>query len=127
LWQNGKQEDSVIKEFEFTFRSSVEHFYPQHPMEGHPPLNSEKLHYFGNLCLISHSKNSRLSNFLPKAKLAHFSAAIKQKTIDSLKLYQMIKLLEASVDWQEKEITEHGDSMLDLLLGSTKSGINSQG
>jgi hypothetical protein len=119
LWQEGKERDSVIKEFEFTFRSSVEHFYPQHPMEGHPPLESDALHEFGNLCLISHSKNSRLSNFPPKAKLAHFSAGIKQKTIDSLKLYEMIKLVESNDDWNVDEITEHGAEMLELLFNAT--------
>jgi len=119
LWQKGKGDDSVIKEFEFTFRSSVEHFYPQHPMEGHPPLEGDELHEFGNLCLISHSKNSRLSNLPPMAKLAHFSAAIKQKTIDSLKLYEMIKLAKENGDWSEDEIEEHGTEMLNLLLFST--------
>lgn len=127
LWQQNTEKDAVIKEFEFTFRSSVEHFYPQHPMEGHPPLESERLHEFGNLCLISHSKNSRLSNFPPKAKLAHFSAARKQKAIDSLKLYEMIKLLEHNNDWGEDEIEEHGQKMLKLLFSSTKSNKNVHG
>nr|WP_320136075.1 DUF262 domain-containing protein [uncultured Amphritea sp.] len=119
LWLKGKGSDPVVNEFEFTFRSSVEHFYPQHPMDGHPPLGSRCLHEFGNLCLISHSKNSRLSNLPPKAKLAHFSAAVKHKTIDSLKLYEMIKLLEANNEWSEGEIKQHGGDMLNLLLGST--------
>lgn len=127
LWQQNKEKDAVVKEFEFTFRSSVEHFYPQHPMDGHPELKSETLHEFGNLCLISHSKNSRLSNFPPKAKLAHFSAAIKQKSIDSLKLYEMIKLLEDNNDWGEDEIEEHGQKMLKLLFNSTKSNKNVHG
>jgi hypothetical protein len=122
LWKEGKGADRVIKEFEFTFRSSVEHFYPQHPMEGHLPLEGAKLHKFGNLCLISHSKNSRLSNLPPKAKIAHFSASIKQKTIDSLKLYKMIKLVESSNgDWDYKKISEHGEEMLKLLFSATKS------
>ena len=54
-------------------------------MEGHPVLESNALHEFGNLCLISHSKNSRLSNFPPKAKMAHFAAGITAKSVDSLK------------------------------------------
>ena len=124
LWQQNKEKDSVVKEFDFTFRSSIEHFYPQHPMEGHPPLQSEYLHKFGNLCLISHSKNSRLSNLPPKAKLAHFSAAIKQKSIDSLKLYEMIKLLEDNKDWGGDEIEKHGQEMLRLLFCSTRSNRN---
>lgn len=119
LWLQNKAKDPVVKEFEFTFRSSVEHFYPQHPMEGHSPLDSNVLHNFGNLCLISHSKNSRLSNFPPKAKLAHFAANIKKKQIDSLKLYAMIRLLEKNDAWGQKEIEEHSSLMVDLLLNST--------
>ncbi|MBB1486999.1 GmrSD restriction endonuclease domain-containing protein [Oceanospirillum sediminis] len=122
LWLQGKEKsDAVIREFEFTFRSSVEHFYPQHPMDGHPVLDEDELHEFGNLCLISHSKNSRLSNFPPTAKLAHFSAAINDKSIDSLKLYEMIKLTKSNDEWGADEINEHGEEMLNLLLDSTQA------
>jgi hypothetical protein len=119
LWCEGRNKDPVVTEFEFTFRSSVEHFYPQHPMDGFLPLESAALHEFGNLCLISHSKNSRLSNFPPKAKLAHFAANIKQKQIDSLKLYNMIKMVEEKSDWGEGEIKNHGSQMLNILFRST--------
>jgi hypothetical protein len=121
LWHEDRNKDAVVTEFEFTFRSSVEHFYPQHPMDGFLPLRGEALHEFGNLCLISHSKNSRLSNFPPKAKLAHFAANIRQKRIDSLKLYHMIKLVEGKGDWGEEEINAHGKVMLDILCRSTRS------
>lgn len=120
LWLQGKNESSVIKEFEFTFRSSVEHFYPQHPMDGHPILDAENLHKFGNLCLISHSKNSRLNNFPPKAKLAHFSADIKSNSIDSLKLYEMIKLTQTDGDWGVDQIEKHDKKMLEVLFSSLK-------
>ena len=90
-------------------------------MEGQTILEDEVLHQFGNLCLISHSKNSRLSNFLPKAKADHFRAAIAQKRIDSLKLYAMIQKLDDDQAWGPKEIKEHGQEMFDLLLASTQS------
>ncbi|MCG2609758.1 DUF262 domain-containing HNH endonuclease family protein [Acinetobacter sp. SM34] len=120
LWRNNKNKSHVIKEFEFTFRSSVEHFYPQHPMDGHPKMESDWLHDFGNLCLISHSKNSRLSNFPPKAKVAHFSGALKNQKIDSLKLLEMINFLNGNEDWEERAIQQHSQEMLSLLLNSTK-------
>lgn len=119
LWRKNKSKSHVIKEFEFTFRSSVEHFYPQHPMDGHPKMESDWLHDFGNLCLISHSKNSRLSNFPPKAKVAHFSGSLKKQKIDSLKLLEMIHLLNKNEDWGEREIQQHGQEMLAFLLNST--------
>ncbi|WP_151711112.1 GmrSD restriction endonuclease domain-containing protein [Acinetobacter brisouii] len=85
------------------FRSSVEHFYPQHPIEGHTALSKNSLNSFGNLCLISHSKNSRLSNFQPNAKQEHFKSSIADKKIDTLKLFRMIQLLEIDGTWWEEQ------------------------
>ncbi len=116
LWRKGRDKDPVVKEYEFTFRSSVEHFYPQHPMDGFSPLDDSVLHRFGNLCLISHSKNSRLSNYQPKAKLEHFAAS---KTIDSLKLHAMLSLLKSNGQWLDDEIDEHEKAMLEVLLDTT--------
>lgn len=107
--------NAIIEEFEFTFRSSVEHFYPQHPMDGYSELPAEYLNRFGNLCLISHSKNSRLSNYQPNAKREHFAVAIADKKIDTLKLYRMIQLLEKDGTWGEVQIKQHEEEMLSLL------------
>lgn len=84
-------------------------------MDGHAELDPTSLHRFGNLCLISHSKNSRLSNFQPKAKREHFKAAISDKAIDSLKLYEMIKLMDVSNSWSETEIQQHELCMLKIF------------
>lgn len=117
LWCKSPESKSpeLVKQFEFSFRSSVEHFYPQHPMDGHTVLNDSVLHRFGNLCLISHSKNSLLSNYQPTAKREHFAAAIAQKKIDSLKLYRMIETLEKDLAWGEVQIARHESEMLTLL------------
>lgn len=127
LWCQASEQtntDEVIKQFEFTFRSSVEHFYPQHPMDGHTELNRSDLDSFGNLCLISNSKNSRLSNFQPKAKRDHFKAAIADKSIDSLKLYQIIKLMDDKNAWWSDQIQTHEKLMLELLLEDSKKGAH---
>lgn len=123
LWCQNKSRDEVSRRFEFTFRSSVEHFYPQHPMDGYPKLNDE-LHAFGNLCLISHSKNSRLSNYQPKQKQEHFEVSLLKNEIDSLKLQAMIKLMKKRNNWGKDEIAEHEADMLSLLLDSyDKNGV----
>ena len=82
LWCEGVNNSvgDVVTQFEFTFRSSVEHFYPQHPLDGHRKLTPEYLHSFGNLCLISHSKNSKLSNLQPTAKRDHFQVMLAKKS-----------------------------------------------
>ncbi len=115
LWLRDKGGDDVVRQFEFSFRSSVEHFYPQHPMDGHAKMGDDALHDFGNLCLISHSKNSRLSNFQPSAKQEHFQPNIVQKKIDSLKLYKMLELLKVTNQWGAGEVVSHGAEMLNLL------------
>lgn len=127
LWQNyrnGKDyfivesenpfEDSRIKDFEYTFRSSVEHFYPQHPIEGNPKIDEEWLNHFGNLCLISTSKNSRLSNYMPKAKKDHYQ---NSPTIDSIKQRIMMEYVEWDTNGGncKNEIEEHGNTMIKIL------------
>jgi hypothetical protein len=123
MWCKGviERAGDVVTQFEFTFRSSVEHFYPQHPLDGHRQLISDHLHSFGNLCLISHSKNSKLSNLQPTAKRDHFKAAIADKSIDTLKLYEMIKLMNSAGEWTEAQITEHERNMLTILINDSKT------
>lgn len=114
LWvknENSRKRDKTISDYEFTFRSSVEHYYPQHPMPGHAPLPPEILHSFGNLCLISHGKNSRLSNFMPAAKKDHYS----NNTIDSIKQHLMMKNYNV---WNAKSIVMHCNEMKGVLLKS---------
>ena len=80
--------------FKFTYRTSVEHFYPQHPTGGvvmaqdGPFLNS-----FGNLCLISTSMNSKFTNRLPAAKYAEYGASEKIRGL-SIKLQEMFNTVE---------------------------------
>jgi hypothetical protein len=112
LWRSYEGSNVKIKEYEFTFRSSVEHFYPQHPKDGHETLAEEALHSFGNLCLISHSKNSALSNYMPIAKKDHY-----KNSVDSIKQYLMMQY----EFWGEAQIKKHHDEMLDVLRGSNSS------
>lgn len=115
LWKKQNTSNDIARRFEFTFRSSVEHFYPQHPIDGHPRMDEDQLHAFGNLCLISHSKNSRLSNFQPQQKREHFEASLARKEIDSLKLLEMLELMKRNKQWGEEEIISHGKEMVALL------------
>jgi len=101
--------DERIERFEYTFRSSVEHYYPQNPIEGNKQIDREWLDNFGNLCLISSSKNSRLSNYMPNAKKEHYN---KSPTIDSIKQRIMMEYEK----WNIEEIEEHGNKMKELLL-----------
>ncbi len=116
LWRRDIGKNEATRRFEFTFRSSVEHLSPQHPMNGYVVMPTASLHAFGNLCLISHSKNSRLSNYQPKQKYEHFEASIKNHQIDSLKLLSMLNLMRKNDCWTQEEVSVHEEEMLDLLF-----------
>lgn len=110
LWKKYYNSDEVIKKFEFTFRSSVEHYYPQTPMNGYEKWETDKLNSFGNLCLISHSKNSRLSNLMFEAKQSYYH----NNDIDSVKQYLMMK----EKIWNYNSMDSHYDEMKDTLISS---------
>lgn len=117
LWLSLKDidKDSRVKTYEYTFRSSVEHYYPQTPINKDIDEIAEKyLHSFGNLCLISHEKNSRFSNYSPNAKKEQYDKSI---SLDSIKQFLMMKYST----WSIKEIEEHNNAMMDLL----KQNLNS--
>lgn len=105
LWKNNSAKDN---QFEFAFRTSVEHYYPQQPMEGIANLDKDILNSFGNLCLISSSENSRLSNLTPEAKKSFY---LKQGN-QSLKQKIMMENYEK---WGEYNIKDHKNNMLRIL------------
>lgn len=105
LWQEQNDDN-----FKFTFRSSVEHYYPQNPLEGLEPLGQTNVDKFGNLCLISNNTNSRLWNLPPDGKKSYF---LNTNTYESLK--QKIMLREPK--WTLTEIEKHGKEMTDKLIG----------
>jgi hypothetical protein len=116
--KNGQAfEDQRVKNFEFTFRSSVEHYYPQHPIDENLVLKGDDakwLDHFGNLCLISGSKNSRLSNFMPAAKKEYYTGS---PTIDSIKQRIMMEYDQWDTNGtnNHNEIEEHGEKMIEIL------------
>jgi hypothetical protein len=110
--------DNRIKDFEYTFRSSVEHYYPQHPIDESLILQGQDadwLDNFGNLCLISGSKNSRLSNFMPTAKKDYYTGS---PTIDSIKQRIMMEYEHWDTNGtnNQNEIKEHGEKMTEILI-----------
>ena len=113
--------DNRIKDFEYTFRSSVEHYYPQNPIDENFKLKEPDdvwLNNFGNLCLISGSKNSRLSNFMPAAKKDYYTGS---PTIDSIKQRIMMEYEQWDTNGSNNinEIEEHSIKMIELLKGQT--------
>lgn len=94
------------EKFDFTYRTSVEHFYPQKPMPGYEPLPPEYLNSFGNLCLISSGMNSKFSNNMPKAKYDNFGSSEEMRSALSLKLQEMMERVKDG-EWEKDQIKAH--------------------
>lgn len=91
------------KDFEFSYRTSVEHFYPQNPINK-KSLDFDHLHSFGNLCLVSNSMNSKFSNSMPEAKYSNFGTDNEQLKSYSMKLQNMMQSIRDHDQWNEKKI-----------------------
>ncbi|AXT85097.1 DUF262 domain-containing protein [Aeromicrobium sp. A1-2] len=101
--------------FAFVFRTSVEHFFPQHAnrddlgwdavLPDHPELNM-----FGNLALVSVSANSKFSNALPRHK-ADKTEVIRQ----SKKLELMATTVRTAGEWTRDSIRQHDSEMVEIL------------
>jgi uncharacterized protein with ParB-like and HNH nuclease domain len=107
LWL--KDNKKIFDQFTFTFRSSVEHFYPQHPLDGQDQLDDETLNSFGNLCLISASKNSKLTNLQPEGKKSHYHG------FDGVSPKQFL-MMEKAHSWDINAINVHKIEMIKILI-----------
>lgn len=110
LWKEQKTPD-----FEFAYRTSVEHFYPQHPINN-KLMEFEYLHSFGNLCLVSNSMNSKFSNSLPNAKYTNFGTDSEAFSTYSVKLQNMMQSIRDHDKWDEKKIKSEADEAKSLLM-----------
>lgn len=117
VWKN---DPNKYPKFEFSYRTSVEHFYPQNPMSGYEKLDEEVLDNFGNLCLISRTMNSKFGNNMPKAKLENFGNIEEVRNGLSIKLLEMMEKVRVG-EWGKKEIKEFGDECKKLIENSLKS------
>lgn len=126
LWMNQAELKSKYPNlfdgaFEFEFRSTVEHWYPQHPdadSDRCPQWESVDGNHgvvdrFGNLALLQSSINAHFSNQPPKGKCGYDSTKS-----GSLKLRIMAFLTrgaETNEDWRAELCEQHETEMLDLI------------
>lgn len=110
LWKNNKNKYS---DFEFEFRNSVEHWYPQNPSDGSFDSWDDK-DTFGNLCIISRSVNSKFSNLSPESKMKSYGNMVKN---GSLKLRIMGSIIQNSSNevWIDSKCQEHENEMISIL------------
>lgn len=122
LWKHLSEGNSVGKiskeslgehftSFQFAFRTSVEHYFPQTDPSGAKKMDD--VDRFGNLCLISPSSNSRLSNYSPQDKKKFYH---ENNRAESLKQAIMMNYKDWGPDGQGNEnIKAHEAQMLGVL------------
>ncbi len=110
------------EKFDFTYRTSVEHFYPQKPMPGYEPLPTEYLNSFGNLCLISSGMNSKFSNNMPKAKYDNFGSSEEMRSALSLKLQEMMVSVNDG-EWEIEQIKAHYEKARERITNALQGDI----
>jgi hypothetical protein len=113
IWNEDRND---YNDFHFSYKNSIEHHYPQNPFESEG-MNSKKINdndlnggcdNFGNLCLVSGSENSRLSNRLPTEKKGHKPSSLKQKLMMK---YDVWDNTEVGLE----NIKSHREKMIGLL------------
>lgn len=106
--------DIDLDNYQFMFRTSIEHFYPQNPLNGDSweNLDENPLNSFGNLALLTVSANSKFSNLNPSSKIKEHDEIINQ----SPKLIRMKQLmLENNNEWTPAIVFKHEKEMFELL------------
>ncbi|MBM4949505.1 DUF262 domain-containing protein [Vibrio parahaemolyticus] len=108
----GKKElGKHFEDFQFSFRTSVEHYFPQTDPSGASKM--EDVDRFGNLCLISPSSNSRLSNYSPQDKKTFYQ---ENNRAESLKQAIMMSYHKWGPDGVgRKNILNHETHMIKTL------------
>ena len=107
LWKNReelkKAYDVKFEDFKFTYRRSIEHWFPQHPNsdERVEKIDDKFLHSFGNLCIITDSQNSKFGNLVPSAKYKQWEGIFNRQ---SLKLQMMADVTVKNDKWGICEI-----------------------
>ncbi|WP_158235219.1 HNH endonuclease family protein [Comamonas sp. 26] len=113
LWRNSA--DKAVNFAFSTARRSVEHLHPQNQnISGSAyQWDPSHLHAFGNLCLVTQSMNSKLSD---RAEDAKFGELLGSAFPQSLKIHAMHKSYkENNEKWNESTMSKHEQGMLKLL------------
>lgn len=100
----------TIKNFSFQFRNSIEHFYPQNPIDSEK-WDEDVLNCFGNLALLTVKANSKYSNLPPESKITYS----KETSNQSPKLKKMEDLTRENNNWTKDLAIEHGKEMIKIL------------
>ena len=109
-----KNKQGSYSDFYFSYKDSIEHFYPQNPKVGEP-LPEQVRDSLANLALVNQSENSSLTNDMPIQKANWLRRHTKVPI--SLKLELMMRIAEKNgAEWNMQTIAEHQSVMMNILL-----------
>ncbi|MCU0824412.1 MAG: DUF262 domain-containing HNH endonuclease family protein [Leptospira sp.] len=106
-------------DFDFVFRNSIEHFFPQNPdMEqakfDRVESNPGAIHKLGNLALVSVGTNSKFSNNMPEIKITYDTQV--NQSIKLLTMKRIVHDLAAKGKlWDADAIEQHDKEMKEIL------------
>lgn len=118
-WVDSKNENKInksysIEDFDFKYWNSVEHHMAREWADRNGITDKDEfIDNLGNLCLISKSSNSRLSDRDVKEKVQTFGGGnlgAKRQI-----MYKMSKDAEDTYTWTEDKIKQHYNDLLELL------------
>lgn len=105
---------NLTSDYMFSFRTSIEHFYPQSPDEQQSGerVSVTNLHKLGNLALVSVGANSKFNNSLPLAKATNYRQTIETQ---SPKMHLMAAKTRQMGVWGDREVEAHHEEIVNLL------------
>ncbi len=118
---NADELKKAFAKFVFIHRSSIEHCYPRNPQNSVNQVSNDqldklkqlgKLNQLGNLCLVSHSENSRLSNRIHAEKCGKVIARLNSGR-STQSLSQLIMLMHKN--WDINAIESYTDKLKGLI------------
>ncbi|WP_084079262.1 DUF262 domain-containing protein [Demequina sp. NBRC 110057] len=107
-----------VSGYKFRYRTSIEHFHPQHPDPDSQIRTWERVDVdrFGNLCIMTRSENSQRSNLAPVAKVGQYRAERQ-----TLKFQIMADMTKATGEWTSGQVDDHGRTMRNILDAAVTS------
>lgn len=115
FWEDVKNRQNIYDRFYITKTGSVEHIQPQSECNEND-FDEKTIHNFGNLALITSSRNSSLGNKSVEMKKAAIEGWIKEG--DSIQSLKMLLALEKYPNWNCENSFKHRKEMIELLKDS---------
>lgn len=116
----GRDHLKAVRAYRMRTNRSIEHLFPQTAPPGENPWkDSDALHSFGNLAMISRSFNSQQSNERVGVKFGRVKDHIDRSELQSLKLLAMYQAANRDgSNWTQTTAKEHESRMIKILLDS---------